>query len=203
MVDLRRRILETSLELIDKKGLDALSMREVSRRLNVTHGAPYYHFKNRSSIVAALVEEGLGELTAQLEAAAAAHADPARAFEACGRAYVAFAVEHPASFRLMFRPELTGKANRGAIERASAKSFGVLVAVVARCQTAGVCAELDAQALALTGWSTAHGLASLVVDGPMASKGDPKQLAQTVGATLGALLVRGSAAKPRTRRRQS
>lgn len=191
-MDLRERILATSLKLIDQKGLDALSLREVARKLKVTHGAPYYHFKDRQAVLAALVEDGLNRLTAALEKGAASETEPRAAFEACGRAYVEFAVTHPAHFRVMFRPELTHKRDRAAIDLASAKSFGVLVGVVARCQAAGLCTDLAPEALALTGWSTAHGLASLVVDGPLASKGDPAEFAHTVGATLGALLARGN-----------
>ncbi|MBX3189658.1 MAG: TetR/AcrR family transcriptional regulator [Labilithrix sp.] len=189
--DLRRAILDRSLELVDKKGLDALSMREVARRLGVTHGAPYYHFKDRSSIVAALVEEGLAILAGMLEAAAREHEDPRAAFEACGRRYVAFAIAHPAYFRVMFRPELVGREHRASIDRAATQAFAVLQGVVVRCHAAGLSTGVDARALALTGWSTAHGLAALCLDGPLASKGDPKALAETVGATLGALVASG------------
>lgn len=180
-----------SLVLIDKRGLDALSMREVARRLKVTHAAPYHHFKDRSAIVAALVAEGLDALTARLEAAAAAHDDPKEAFEACGRAYVNFALTKPAYFRLMFRPELTGTENRAEIDAGASRSFGVLASVVARCHAKGVCTALDADALALTGWATAHGLASLCLDGPLAAKDDPRAIAELVGATMGALLAHG------------
>lgn len=203
-MDLRRAILDTSLKLIDKKGLDALSLREVARRLKVTHGAPYYHFKDRSAIVAALVEEGLVTLTRMLTEAADAHADPRAAFAACGRAYVEFALAHGAYFRVMFRPELTGKADRDAIDHAATQSFAVLLRVVSRAHAEGLATELDAEALALTGWSTAHGLASLCLDGPLAAKGNPRALAETVGATLAALLARGpaKAAPKRATRRQ-
>lgn len=190
-MDLRRGILDTSLKLIAEKGLDAFSMRDVARNLNVTHGAPYYHFKDRSAIIAALVEEGLLLLTKKMQQAADEQNDPRIAFEACGRSYVDFALMESSYFRLMFRPELTAKTDRTAIDAAAAKSFAVLVGVIARCQTAGICTALDAEALALTGWSTAHGLAALCLDGPLASKGNPTELAKTVGATLGALLERG------------
>ncbi len=102
-MDRRRAILDSSLKLIEEKGLDALSMREVARSLQVTHGAPYYHFPDRSVILAALVEEGLVVLTQELENAAKAHADPRAAFEACGPSYVEFALTHGAYFRVMFR----------------------------------------------------------------------------------------------------
>ncbi len=124
--------------------------------------------------------------------------------ERCGLGYVQFALSRPAHFRVMFRPELTGKADREAIDHAATQSFAVLLRVVSRAHAEGLATDLDAEALALTGWSTAHGLASLCLDGPLAAKGNPRGLAETVGATLAALLVRGPAkASPkRAARRQ-
>jgi hypothetical protein len=52
---------------------------------------------------------------------------------------------------------------------------------------------MDPKALVLTGWSTAHGLAALWIDGPLIGKAalgdDPAALARTVGATMGRLLA--------------
>ena len=69
MIDLRRRVLDASLLLIEEGGLAALSLREVARRAKVTHGAPYHHFADRAAILAALAEEGFALLTAQMNAA--------------------------------------------------------------------------------------------------------------------------------------
>lgn len=199
---MRRAILDTSLKLIAEKGLDGFSMRDVTRQLHVTHGAPYYHFKDRAAIIAALVEEGLVLLTQMLENAANAHEDPRIAFEACGRSYVAFAMTHEAYFRLMFRPELTAKTDRTAIDIAAEKSFGVLLAVIARCHAAGICTAMNAEALAITGWSTAHGLAALCLDGPLAKKGAPADLANTVGNALGTLLAHGPTTNAKSAKRR-
>ncbi|MCR6645128.1 MAG: TetR/AcrR family transcriptional regulator [Terricaulis sp.] len=57
-VDLRRRVLDASLALIDSAGLEAFSMREVARRAGVSHQAPYHYFADREAIMAAIVAEG-------------------------------------------------------------------------------------------------------------------------------------------------
>lgn len=189
-MDLRRAILDTSLDLIATDGVGALSLREVARRLKVTHGAPYYHFKDRADIFAALTKEGMELLAAALRAGVEREAGDARAaLEACGCAYVAFALERPAYFKIMYRPELAGTKNRAAIRKASAKAFQVLADAVEQCQKKGMSHGLDGHALALTGWSTAHGLAALCVDGHLASGAAAEELGRTVARTFGALVA--------------
>ncbi len=196
--DPRRLLLDASLALIAEGGVGSLSLREVARRAGVTHGAPYHHFTDRGAILAAIAQEGFGLLEATMRAAiaAASHDEIAR-FEACGRGYVAFAAEHTAHFRVMFRPELTDAASHPEVDRAASGAFHVLVERVAACQAAGIARDLDPLPLVLTGWSTAHGLAALCIDGPLRGSAsaaaslfdtDPARLAAQVGATMGALL---------------
>jgi AcrR family transcriptional regulator len=188
LVNLRRAILDASLELIDRRGLGALSVREVSRRLGVTHGAPYHHFKDRGAILAALTQEGFERLEQELRAAAGRSEDPRQRFEALGRAYVAFAVAQPSYFRLMFRPELAGKGKHASIERAAQSAFGVLEEVVAECRAAGFGRGISAEALALTAWTASHGLAALCIDGQLTAE-SPAALARMMSATVGKLLT--------------
>jgi AcrR family transcriptional regulator len=59
--DLRRRILDASAALLESDGLAALSLREVARRADVTHQAPYHRFSDRESSLADLVTQGFLE----------------------------------------------------------------------------------------------------------------------------------------------
>jgi AcrR family transcriptional regulator len=191
--DLRRVVLEATLALVEQEGVGSLSMREIARRAGVSHGAPYHHFHDKAGVMTAIAEEGFQKLEAALRAGVAESETPRGKFEACGRAYVKFAVSHPAHFRVMFRPELAEPA----LFSAGAKSaFQVLVEVVAECRREGLGRGVAPGALALTGWSTMHGLASLIVDGPFAKTSDgslhPDQLARTVSRTLGTLLGRAT-----------
>lgn len=104
--DLRRAILDATLAWVDEAGAGTVSLREIARRAGVSHGAPYHHFGDRSGVFAAIAEEGYRMLTEAMRAAADAAAGPREAFEACGRAYVEFAVCFKGHFRIMFRPEL-------------------------------------------------------------------------------------------------
>src|SRR5258708_6887496 len=99
--DLRRALLDAALALLEKSGVEALTLREGARRVGVTAGAPYHHFADKEAIVASVAEEGFVELGEAMAAARDA-ADPASRLGAMGRSYVRFAVAHPAHFRVMF-----------------------------------------------------------------------------------------------------
>ncbi|MFN7132092.1 MAG: TetR/AcrR family transcriptional regulator, partial [Myxococcales bacterium] len=101
--DLRRALLDGALALLQDEGVGALSLREVARRAGVTHAAPYRHFESKEELIAAVAEEGFHTLRDEMRDAMAAHeGDPRRRLEACGVAYVLFAVGHPAHFGVMW-----------------------------------------------------------------------------------------------------
>lgn len=199
--DLRRAVLDASLALVDEEGVGALSMREVARRAGVSHGAPYHHFPDRAAILAAIAADGFELLGRELLAARdGAGGAPDAQFRACGVAYFDFALRHPSHFRVMFRPELSVPEQYPAVDQASAAAFQILVEVVRDCQAAGLAPDGDPLPLAVTGWSSAHGLAALWLDGPLA-RGVPglpssaAALAATVAETLRALMVAGGAGR--------
>src|SRR5512144_1083100 len=100
--ELRNALLTTALRIVAEEGVAALTLRDLARRLGVSHGAPAHHFPDRASLLAALAGEGFLQLS---ETLASATVDPARGraarLRAAGRAYVAFALDHPGSFRVM------------------------------------------------------------------------------------------------------
>jgi AcrR family transcriptional regulator len=212
--DLRRIILDTSLALVSAEGVGALSLREVARRAGVSHGAPYHHFTDRAAIIAALAQEGYRLLESTLRTRSSeprvVARGPVARFEACGRAYLEFAIAHTAYFRVMFRPELVNLATNAAPDTALAAmgAYGALVEIVAALQDAGIASDLDPKPLVLTAWSTAHGLAALWVDGPLGADtrtltigADPGLLADSVAATFGSLLRRYEAPRPSTKKK--
>jgi AcrR family transcriptional regulator len=208
---LRERILRASIELIEVEGLGALSMREVARRAGVSHQAPYHHFPDREAILGAIAEQGFRVLRAELERAVVqgrAENSAAECLAACGRAYVEFACAHPAHFRVMFRPELVNLENcPGALAEGDG-AFGYLTAMVHEAVKQGLPAEPSEEALIVLTWSVAHGLACLILDGPLSKKlPSAERGAQILGVTnaFGALLAasirdRQSALPKRTRR---
>src|SRR4051794_3541622 len=99
--DVRARVLDAAVKLIDKVGLAGVSMREVARAAGVSHQAPYHYFADREAIFAALAQQGFETLAEHLEKTIQGSAPAVDRFVDAGRIYVEFAFEHPALFRIM------------------------------------------------------------------------------------------------------
>lgn len=165
-VDVKRQVLDASLKFIAQEGPDALSMREVARRAGISHQAPYHHFGDRAGIFAAITEEGFRMLTAAFREVLASSNSPSRG---CFEQYVRLAREHPGHFRVMFRADICGLGNDVAATSAADESFGELLKMVERI-TGGPVSERNRYAWASLMWSTAHGFATLLLDGPLLIK---------------------------------
>ena len=162
--DLRAELLRTSRKLLDESGPSALSMREVARRAGCTHQAPYHYFANREAILAALVREGFDELADRLASAREGLEGTGRraVLTASGNAYVEFALRRPGVFRVMFRPDVCDPERFPEVVRASERARDELARLARR--VAGEETSLEMEVLF---WSGVHGLASLLLDGPL------------------------------------
>src|SRR5512136_65494 len=107
--DLRHALLEAALDLVTARGVEAFSLREAAREVGVSPAAAYRHFADKDALLAALALEAFARLGQAMERAvsrapgeAGSKAHAAAVFLAVGPAYVEFAVQHPAQFRVMF-----------------------------------------------------------------------------------------------------
>jgi AcrR family transcriptional regulator len=181
---LREALLRATLELIETEGIGAVSLRQVARTAGVSPGAPYHHFPDRAALLTALADEGFRLLAGTLTAAHEKAATPTKALEAILNAYVAFARENPAYFRLMFRPELTQPHKSATGAEAGEAAFAVLENTVAQCVPP---ADRDVVAIAM--WSLVHGYASLWLDGQLDYRvADPAALSHRVAALVTTLI---------------
>ncbi len=190
----QRTVLDAALGIIAIDGPDAVSMREVARRAGVSHQAPYHHFGDRAGIFAAIAAEGFDTLATRLRDVMADAADPSRH---CLEAYVAVALEHPGHFRVMFRSDLCGATTHAATAAAADAAHLELQRMVERIigtPADGDVAFVWASAL----WSCAHGLATLLLDGPLRQKLPPEvtlgQHVRAVASLLGDMVDRQAAA---------
>lgn len=165
--DLRRALLDAAADLVAERGVEGLTLREVARRAGVSHAAPYHHFADLSAMVTALAVESLARLRDEQRATAAAHVSAPERIRALGVAYVRFALADPARFRLMWRPELRGDSEPTQVDDVGAESYEPLLQAIAEGQASRELVEGDTAGLALGAWSAVHGLAVLMVDGPL------------------------------------
>ncbi|MFM0553684.1 TetR/AcrR family transcriptional regulator [Paraburkholderia sediminicola] len=112
---LRERILDAARRIVMREGFAALSMRKIADAIEYSPATLYLHFASRDEIAQALCAEGYAQLL-ETFVPLAGIADPAERLKALGRAYVAFGVAHPETYRLIFMedPTYTGAALSGA-----------------------------------------------------------------------------------------
>jgi len=169
--DPQQRIVQASVQLIEEAGVGALSMREVARRAGVSHQAPYHHFEDREAILGAIAQEGFRMLCDSFERALSERAPSLKAqLTTALTTYVAFALENPAHFRVMFRPELVNLENCPGAQAEGDRAFSILQRFVDETVSRGVPAHPSKDALLLLFWSVAHGFACLALDGPLTHK---------------------------------
>ena len=169
--ELRRKILDASIALVAEQGVRAVSFREVARRAGVSHQTPYHHFGNHLGILYAIAQEGFRDLTAAMTAAAQkSGADGNAALRAAGIAYVTFARKHVGHFRVMFQRTLVdSREGQVSMEEADC-TYQTLVGLATEAHRQGAGRGLSAKSLSHLAWSTVHGLATLLVDGPLSAK---------------------------------
>lgn len=161
--DLRRALLDAALEALASVPAEDLSLREVSARVGVTHTAAYRHFEDKTSLFAALAEEGYHALGDALDAAATGKRAPRAKLRALASCYVAFALAHPGRHRVMAGPRLNEDGRFPELERAVDAAFGRLQGAIADGQAAGVFRSGKTLDLAITVWVAAHGYVDLVL----------------------------------------
>lgn len=160
--NLREALVEAAVALIGEHGPAGFTVAEAARLAGVSPGAPYRHFRDAEALLAEVARRGFERF-----AAALAHAwndgapDPLPAFEALGRAYLAFARSDAAYYAAMFETHLAPDAHPG-LQAAGDRAFGVLREATERLiARAPEGRRPPALMVALHVWSMAHGIASL------------------------------------------
>ena len=185
--DLRRALMDAAIATLGDVGADHLSLREVARRIGVSHAAPAHHFGDKAGLLTAIATEGFELFSAHLSAAGSEHdSTPVDDLAMLGRAYVHFAETFPAHFDVMFRPSLIC-VDDPAFASAGDVAFEALRQHVASCQESGWRADADNGALTAAAWALAHGIAVLRTQGSLARHYSDVSL-DGVGAIAKALL---------------
>lgn len=188
--DLKAELMKQALKILDKKGVEGLTLREVARAAKVSHTAPYRHFRDKEDILAAIAVLGYTDLAARGQKALE-NPDPLQGYMEYGREYIAFAAEHPQYFRIMFSGKFTRIELYPELRTTGDAAFGALVASIARCQMAGIFRAEPAEQLALSAWSYVHGIANLYIDGRFNRPGQAEPTVADMWDLLGKDLLRG------------
>ncbi len=182
---LRAALLEEAARMIAEAGAERVTMRALSRRVGVSHTAPYRHFTDKEALLVAVAAEGFARLKARLQALGVPDQDDDLAhFQQMGVTYIQFAIENPAHYRLMYGKEALRRAQYPQLQAAADAAYAELVGIIEAYQATGTIKSENSHALAYIAWSTVHGLASLLVDGQMRYPEDVEALARLTTTIL-------------------
>lgn len=166
--DLRATLLRAAAEAITQRGVADLTLRGLAREAGVSHAAPAHHFTDKAGLFTALATQGHELLATALA--------EARDLVDMGVAYVDFAVQHPAHFEVMFRPDLL-HVDDTALQEAGTRSAGELRAAVVRR------GATDVDRMVTAAWSLVHGYATLLNSGVLVAD-DPGAVTRSIATLL-------------------
>ncbi len=170
--NLKEALIQAALDLIAQKGPAGFTFAEAARSAGVSPAAPYRHFRDRDELLASIAQQGFELFEKQLSTAwDDGRPDTFVAFSRVGKAYLAFAREHPAYYSAMFESGVPVQDNP-ALLMASERAFAIIRAAAERLVALAPpnVPRPPAMMMALHIWSLSHGIASLFGRGDATSR---------------------------------
>ncbi|MRH89455.1 TetR family transcriptional regulator [Nocardia sp. SYP-A9097] len=168
---LRTALIDAGIALAREGGPDAVILREAARTAGVSHSAAYRHFADREALLAEVSRHARAELATQMRQGIAAAPDPLTRLGAVGTAYINFALSQPGLFRTAFKSHPTHENHdtptTSELDPDTAEPYEILSQVLDQAQSAGLLDPARRLGAPLAAWSAVHGLANLLIDGPL------------------------------------
>lgn len=174
--DLPKALIAAATAIVEEAGVDALSVREVARRVGVSPGAPFRHFSSRDALLAAVAEQAMERLAKAVDAGQlATDADPLEQIRLIGLAYIGWAAENPTHFAIISQRNLVPL--EGSARRQNDAIKDRMMALLKLAQSQGhMLQEADPQAVLLSCRALVYGLSRMLIDGHFPEwcpQGDP------------------------------
>jgi AcrR family transcriptional regulator len=162
--EIRHKILDAARELFAAEGYERVTMRRIAEAIEYSPTTIYLHFEDKDDLVRALCHEDFGRLLEAMRLAPAS-ADPIEAIRQLGRAYCAFALEHPNQYRFMFMTPV-GQEEKLEGLNPGELSFAHLLDAVKRAIAAGRFRPIAPVTAAQVLWMGVHGVAAALITLP-------------------------------------
>lgn len=166
--DLRTALIQATIEMINQHGIESITMRKLSERVGVSRTAAYRHFSDKEDLLTATAIEGFKQFTSALQIGRLdTSIDEINQLRMMGQAYIRFAMENSAYYRLMFGDTVIQESE--ALQKVCDASFNELLIMIERLQEIGVISRDEPRMQSIYIWSVMHGLSSLVIDNKLQS----------------------------------
>jgi AcrR family transcriptional regulator len=195
--DLRNALVTAGLGMASVGGPDAVVLREATRQAGVSPNAAYRHFAGQAELLDAVRSACLSQLAAAIEEEMKKcrpgrdlQAFARRSLRAVGMGYLGFATREPGMFRTAFSiPPPVHSPNPANTASMGLNPFQLLSLALDRMLESGLLGKKDRQDAEYLAWSTVHGLALLVLEGPLHTM--PHEMVLALGERLVVMVERG------------
>ncbi|MGC2776826.1 MAG: TetR/AcrR family transcriptional regulator [Bradyrhizobium sp.] len=170
--NLRQALLDAAVLLIETKGLDQVSVRDVAKIAGVSPGAPFRHFPSRTALLTAVAEQAMDRLIAEIDKALAAaeRENSLMRYRAIGIGFFRWAITNPVHFQVISTRSAIDFEGSSLVHR-NGEIRAVMVRLMRDAKTEGLLRNGDAARHAVAGRALAYGLARMYVDGQFPSWG--------------------------------
>jgi AcrR family transcriptional regulator len=157
--DLSRALVEAARRILETEGPAALSLRAVAREAGVSPAAPYHHFKDKGELLEAVAHEGWMALDVALTTARAKAADSQERMTGLGVAYVCFARDNPALYRVMYD---RSRDKDSLPDQMREEGAYCQVRDTIDERSGGTASQIDLELATIAAWCAGHGLAEMI-----------------------------------------
>jgi len=164
--NLKESLVDVALDMVRKNGAASISLRKVAKALGVTQTAPYSHFKDKTSLFAAIATIGFKLFNERMSNEVPENVDDKETLMGLGVGYVLFAIDEPELFRLMFGPEISGYLESEELLSTGSASYELISSAVSQSFDEQKIKK-NKQMAATAAWAKVHGFATLIVDGKL------------------------------------
>lgn len=161
-------LIAATVEIIDERGVDGLSVREVAKRAGVSAGAPFRHFSSKAALLTAVAEQAMERLVAAVHDAQAQcdDSDPLGQIERVGQGYLAWAVQNPTHFQIVSSRSLIDFQASDVLRQMNDGIRLRMMDLLQRARNAGQLApDADIDSVVLSCRALVYGLARMAADG--------------------------------------
>jgi AcrR family transcriptional regulator len=195
---LKEALTEAALDLAAEAGEEGVTMREAARRAGVSPGAPFRHFPDRKSLLAAAAEEALRRFRGELDIALAAArtGGPLERLKALGLGYLRWALRNPAHFQILSTRAIFDLDGAETLREDNAAIIAMMEATIAEAARSGQLRDGEVRLFVIAGRALVYGFARMFIDGHFPRWKIESEEAERLAEALIDLFITGISAKP-------
>jgi AcrR family transcriptional regulator len=161
-------LIAATIEIIEERGVEHVSVREAAKRAGVSPGAPFRHFQSKTALMTAVAEQAMNRLTQAVAEAMADAVDqePLTRFTALGSAYLRWAIANPTHFQIISSRSLIDFEGSEILRGQNSAIRELMIDLLTQARAQGQLADgLDFDHLVLATRAFGYGLARMAIDG--------------------------------------